>query len=171
MFCNYYISNWIDILIKNLKDEYFVDGNKIGVLTPNFLKPNDSNDIISEQNDKNENYGDEENDVDTFDIDSSVGTEISQRGNISIPCISNMIKIPKEFHKNKLKDLNNRNKNRKYDYNRKKSSPGKYSKPKDTYDNKKKSEKSLNNPDVKIKSEKIYSVFGYRFLYFSIIVI
>ena len=96
------------------------DDNQTGNYTPNFLKPH--NDRIPK---KKDNFEENEDDIDTFDIDSSVGTELSKRGDISVHCINNIITFPKEFFMNEEKRKNSLNKRNKRKILSKKDKKGK----------------------------------------------
>jgi hypothetical protein len=119
------------------------DDNEIGNTTPNFLKPYNSNDKKPKNNDM----------IEDNEVESSIGTELSKRGDISVHCIQNIIKFPKEFYPNDDKLRNNM---KKKDIRRKKNALRKDSKEKNKTDveiNPKDEEKDIIELNGRAKSE------------------
>ena len=102
-------NNTNDNILNTLNNS--LDDNHTGNFTPNFLKLNGSNDKIPRNNiiEDNVEESENENETEIIEIDSSIGTELSKKGDRSVHCLINIIKFPNELNMNDEDNLLNKN--------------------------------------------------------------
>ena len=148
-------NNNYDNILNNLNDS--LDENQRGNFTPNFLKINGSNDKIPNNNiiEDNVEESENENETEIIEIDSSIGTELSKKGDRSVHCLTNIINIRNELNMTDEDNLSNKNGTK---IKSTKNIGDKQINPNDIFDPRKEINDSLNNlndpkKDYKSRSE------------------
>ena len=83
------------------------DQNQLGSFTPNFLKPDDSNERLRNRDIIPEDLVDDDDENENIENENDVDNELEKRNNMSVHIIGNTISLPHETRKRYIDQSNN----------------------------------------------------------------